>query len=142
MKYHLKSVSAALLIFSTSYNTFAAVEWTEISKVVAIDDIHGDYKSYRQLLSDARIINRHGNWIAGDTLFVQCGELADRGPDTYKVIGHMVMLQRQAESSESRVHALIGSHEVIKILGELRYVHSGQYAALGSPKARQLRFDC
>jgi hypothetical protein len=54
----------------------------------------------------------------------------------------MVMLQREAESSEGRVHALIGSHELMNILGELRYVHSGEYAALGSPNARQLRFDC
>jgi len=47
MKYYLKLVFAGLLIFIASSNTFAADEWTEISKIVAIGDIHGDDKNYR-----------------------------------------------------------------------------------------------
>jgi len=141
MKYYLKSVFAVLLIFSASANTFAADEWTEISKIVAIGDIHGDYKNYRKVLSDAGITNRRGNWIAGDTHFVQLGDLADRGPDTDKVIEHMMKLQRQAEASGGKVHALIGNHEVMNMLGDLRYVYPGEYTALRSPNARKLRFD-
>jgi hypothetical protein len=141
MNVYLKSIFSALLILSVSFNVLATDVWTGISKIVAIGDIHGDYKNYRQVLSEAGLINRRGNWIAGDTHFVQLGDLADRGPDTDKVIKHMMKLQRQAQASGGAVHALIGNHEAMNMLGDLRYVHPGEYAALRSSNSRRLRSD-
>lgn len=141
MKCCMAQMFSALMVVAVSFNVFAADEWAEISKVVAIGDIHGDYKNYRQVLKDAGITNRRGNWVAGDTHFVQLGDLSDRGPDTDKVIEHMMKLQRQAEASGGKVHALIGNHEAMNMLGDLRYVHPGEYAALKSSNARKLRSD-
>lgn len=107
--------------------------------IVAIGDIHGDYDNFKKVLIDAGLINRRGNWIAGDTRFVQLGDLPDRGPDTEKIIKQMQKLQRQATKDGGEVFALIGNHEAMNIYGDLRYVHPGEYKALKGKNSRQLR---
>ncbi|HLB31424.1 MAG TPA: metallophosphoesterase, partial [Gammaproteobacteria bacterium] len=112
-----------------------------VERVVAVGDIHGDYDNFVAVLRDAGIINGRGNWIAGNTHFVQMGDLPDRGPDTDKVIALTRKLERQARLAGGMVHALIGNHEAMNMLGDLRYVHPGEYAALKSRQAWQLRDD-
>lgn len=107
--------------------------------IVAIGDIHGDYDNFKKVLTEAGLINRRGNWIAGDTRFVQLGDLPDRGPDTDKIIEQMQKLQRQATQDGGEVFALIGNHEAMNIYGDLRYVHPGEYIALKGRNSRQLR---
>ncbi|MFT6092326.1 MAG: hypothetical protein ACJA2Q_000209 [Pseudohongiellaceae bacterium] len=107
--------------------------------IVAIGDIHGDYDNFKKVLIDAGLIDRRGNWIAGDTRFVQLGDLPDRGPDTDKIIEQMQKLQHQAEKSGGEVFALIGNHEAMNMYGDLRYVHPGEYEALKGRNSRQLR---
>lgn len=114
-------------------------EWQGVERIVVVGDIHGDYESYLSVLAEAGLVNRRGNWAAGDTHFVQIGDLPDRGPDTHKIIAHMQKLERQALRSGGRVHALIGNHEAMNITGDLRYVHPGEYAALKSRRAKALQ---
>jgi hypothetical protein len=109
------------------------------SPIVAVGDIHGDYGNFKKVLTDAGLIDRRGNWIAGDTRFVQLGDLPDRGPDTDKIIEQMQKLQRQAAKDGGEVFALIGNHEAMNIYGDLRYVHPGEYEALKGRNSRQLR---
>lgn len=122
-----------------SVATAAEDSWQGVSRIVAVGDIHGDYDSYIQVLKDAELVNRRGNWIAGDTHFVQVGDLPDRGPDTDRIIEHIQKLQRQSEDDGGKVHALIGNHEAMNMLGDLRYVHPGEYAAFRSSNSRRLR---
>ncbi len=114
-------------------------EWQGVSRIIAVGDIHGDYASYLQVLRDAELVNRRGNWIAEDTHFVQVGDLPDRGPDTDRIIAHMRKLEEQAEDDGGKVHALIGNHEAMNMLGDLRYVHPGEYEAFRSRNSRRLR---
>jgi hypothetical protein len=107
--------------------------------IVAIGDVHGDYENFKKVLIDAGLIDRQGNWIAGDTRFVQLGDLPDRGPDTDKIIEQMQKLQRQAAKDGGEVFALIGNHEAMNIYGDLRYVHPGEYEALKGRNSRRLR---
>jgi len=109
------------------------------SPIVAVGDIHGDYDNFKKVLTDAGLIDRRGNWIAGDTRFVQLGDLPDRGPDTDKIIAQMQKLQRQATKEGGAVFALIGNHEAMNIYGDLRYVHPGEYEALKGRNSRRLR---
>lgn len=120
---------------------FADDQWQDVERVVAVGDIHGDYANFVAVLSDAGIINERGNWIAGSTHLVQMGDLPDRGPDTNKVIALMRKLEKQARPAGGMVHALIGNHEAMNMMGDLRYVHPGEYAALKSRQARRLRDD-
>ena len=117
----------------------AESSWEGVSRVVAIGDVHGDYENFVATLREAELINRRRNWIGGTAHLVQVGDLPDRGPDTDKVIELVKKLERQAEEDGGRVHALIGNHEAMNMLGDLRYVHPGEYAAFRNRNSRELR---
>lgn len=127
---------AALLVFVSA---LALAQENESAPIVAIGDIHGDYKNFRTVLSEAGLTNRRGNWIGGNTRFVQLGDLPDRGPDTDKIIDLMQKLQRQAEKDGGEVIPLIGNHEAMNIYGDLRYVHPGEYDAFRGRDSRRFR---
>jgi hypothetical protein len=129
----------AVLCFTPIKGVAAQYEWAGVSRIVAVGDIHGDYDNYREALLQAGLTNPRGNWIAGDTHLVQLGDLPDRGADTDKVISHIKKLQRQAIAAGGKVHALVGNHEAMNMMGDLRYVHPGEYSALRTGKSRQLR---
>lgn len=114
-------------------------QWQGVERIIAVGDIHGDYDHYIEVLTHAGLINRRGNWDAGETHFVQLGDIPDRGPDTDRVIRHMQQLEAQAQRAGGRVHALVGNHEMMNVAGDLRYVHPGEYEALRSRRARSLR---
>jgi hypothetical protein len=140
IKRFLTSITWLWIATCTSL-VFSADDWQGVKRVVAVGDIHGNYKGYLTVLTQAGIINDRGNWIAEQTHLVQVGDLADRGPDTDKVMEHLQKLERQARRDGGMVHVLIGNHEAMNILGDLRYVHPGEYEALKSRRTRQLRDD-
>ncbi len=118
---------------------FAQSEWDGVERIVAIGDVHGDYDSFVEVLREAELINRRRNWIGGETHLVQVGDLPDRGPDTDQIIELMQKLEEQAEDDGGRVHSLIGNHEAMNMLGDLRYVHPGEYEAFRGRNSRDLR---
>ncbi|MEZ5489547.1 MAG: metallophosphoesterase [Gammaproteobacteria bacterium] len=114
-------------------------QWDDIERIVALGDLHGDYERYVEALFSAGLVDSEHNWIGGETHFVQIGDIPDRGPDSTRIIRHLQSLERQALRAGGRVHALIGNHEAMNMSGELRYVHPGEFEALRSPQAEQLR---
>ena len=71
-------------------------QWQDVERIVAVGDIHGDYDNFLKVLQGADIVNRRGNWIAGETHLVQLGDVPDRGPDTSNVIALLKKLEKQA----------------------------------------------
>lgn len=114
-------------------------QWEGVERIVAIGDIHGDYDNYMATLQAAGLVDRKGKWAAGETHFVQVGDIPDRGPDTLKIIDHISQLAKQAKRKGGRVHSLIGNHEVLNVIGDLRYVHPGEYEAFAGRKSKSLR---
>ena len=108
-------------------------------RIVAIGDLHGDYDAWRAIAGGAGLIDAKGRWIGGNTTLVQMGDVVDRGPDSLKIINDLMRLQREAAKRGGRVIALIGNHEAMMMIGDLRYVHPGEYAAFvdGQSKARR-----
>lgn len=107
-------------------------------RIVAVGDVHGDYDQFVLVLQQAGLIDGKGKWIGGRTHFVQTGDVLDRGPDSRKVMELLMALEPQAKKAGGAVHALIGNHEAMNILGDLRYVSAGEYAAFkGSNSAAQ-----
>jgi hypothetical protein len=103
--------------------------WDNVARVVAIGDVHGDLDGFVQLLLDAKLIDQRNRWIGGDTHLVQLGDLPDRGPDTRAIMDLLMKLEKPARRAGGYVHLLIGNHEAMNIIGDLRYVHPGEYAA-------------
>ena len=113
--------------------------WTDVERIVAIGDIHGDYAQYLATLRAAGLVNEKGKWTGGETHLVQTGDIPDRGPDTVKIIEHLRDLAAEASRSGGRVHALIGNHEVMNVYGDLRYVSAGEFEAFVTRNSHKMR---
>ncbi|HET7708882.1 MAG TPA: metallophosphoesterase [Sphingomicrobium sp.] len=98
-------------------------------RIVAVGDLHGDYSAWIDIARAAGLIDGRGRWAGGRTIFVQLGDVPDRGPDSLKIIRHLMELQREAPKTGGSVIALVGNHEAMNVIGDLRYVHPGEYAA-------------
>jgi len=113
--------------------------WTGVDRVVAIGDLHGDYGQYIEVMKSAGLINKSGKWIGGETHLVQTGDITDRGADSRKIIDHLVKLSKQAKKKGGYVHLLIGNHETMNVIGDLRYVSPGEYAAFATRNSARLQ---
>lgn len=113
--------------------------WDQVDRIVAIGDLHGDYGNYLKSLEGAKIIDARGQWIGGETHLVQLGDIPDRGDDTLKIIAHLKKLAAQARTKGGWVHTLLGNHEAMNTLGDLRYVSAGDFAAFAGRDSKQWR---
>jgi hypothetical protein len=77
-----------------------------------VGDVHGYAERLRVNLFRARLIDRGGNWCAGDATFAALGDLVDRGSDGIGVINLLMRLQSQASQQGGQVHVLLGNHDV------------------------------
>ena len=113
--------------------------WTGVKRVIAIGDLHGDYPRYFDVMQSAGLIDKKGKWSGADTHFVQTGDITDRGPDSRKIIDHLVGLKKQAKRKGGYVHLLIGNHETMNVVGDLRYVSAGEYEAFTTSNSVRLQ---
>jgi len=104
--------------------------FTQVGRVVAVGDLHGDYEQYVRVLKHNKLVNDKLKWTGSDTHLVQLGDVTDRGPDSLKIIRHLMELEKQARKSGGRVHVLIGNHEAMNVNEDLRYVHPGEFSQL------------
>ena len=105
----------------------AACDVRDASRVVAIGDVHGAYRELVAVLRLAGLVDDKERWSGGRTYLVQTGDLLDRGPETRPVLELMMRLEGEAKKAGGRVYALLGNHEVMNVLGDLRYVSPEEY---------------
>jgi hypothetical protein len=110
-----------------------------IQRVVAIGDVHGGHTEFVKVLEQAGLIDSKQNWIGGATHLVQLGDVLDRGDDSRKSLDLIASLESQARKARGRVHSLLGNHEVMNMLGDLRYVSSGEFKAFQTANSSELR---
>ncbi len=108
-------------------------------RIVAVADVHGAYDRFVAILRAAGLIDGRERWSGGRAIFVQTGDVLDRGPDSRKAMDLIRRMANDASRAGGRVHALLGNHEVMRMLGDLRYVSSGEYAAFRSGESEALR---
>jgi hypothetical protein len=61
------------------------------------------------------------------------------GPTSRQALEFLRRLGRDAERAGGRVHALIGNHEAMRLLGDYRYVVPGEYEAFTTPESKDTR---
>jgi hypothetical protein len=110
-----------------------------VSRIVVFGDLHGEADKFEDMLRTAGLVDANGNWVGGQTHFVQLGDVEDRGPDSRTIINHLMRLEPQARRAGGYVHALIGNHEAMNMLGDLRYTSAGEFASYASHDAGRLR---
>ena len=98
---------------------------TEWSRIVAFGDIHGDMAALKTCLRIAGVIDRESDlWIAeAGTLLVSCGDVLDVGRDDWKCLKFLRKLKDQARDQGGDVSLVLGNHEILNILGDLRFAN-------------------
>jgi hypothetical protein len=112
---------------------------TTPERVVAIGDIHGAFDSFVTILREAGLVGGNRRWTGGKAVLVQTGDVLDRGPDSRRVLDLLRNLEREAARAGGQVHALVGNHEVMRLIGDLRYVSAKEYSAFQTPDSGSLR---
>jgi hypothetical protein len=115
------------------------VAWQGIERVVAFADVHGAYAELTGLLRSVGVVDEDLRWTGGRTHLVSVGDLLDRGADSRKVMDLLMRLQGEAATAGGRVHVVLGNHEAMNVLGDLRYVDPGEYAAFADEEPRGQR---
>jgi hypothetical protein len=114
-------------------------QFNNVDRIVAVGDVHGAYDRFVEILRAADLIDGRLRWVGGRTHLVQLGDVVDRGSDSLKVLDLLEGLQREAQRAGGAVHQLLGNHEVMRMLGDLRYTTPGEYAAFTTAKSPETR---
>ena len=108
-------------------------------RVVAVGDVHGSFVNLVRVLRFTGLTDSRDKWVGGKAHLVQTGDLLDRGTDGRKVLDLLMRLEGEARKAGGRVHALLGNHEVMNMLGDLRYVSAEEYQTWQEPGSTRLR---
>ncbi|RKP07537.1 Metallo-dependent phosphatase-like protein, partial [Thamnocephalis sphaerospora] len=110
-------------------------------RIVAVGNLHGDLESALSVLRMAHVIDSDGKWAGGsNTVLVQTGDIIDYGPDTKELLMLFPRLVQEANRAGGRVIQLLGNHEVMNMIGDLRYVRERPDEFL-SPESRTTTFS-
>jgi Calcineurin-like phosphoesterase len=109
------------------------------SKLIAIGDIHGGYDEFVGDLHRVGLLDDAGNWNGGTTTLVQTGDFLDRGEKVREVMDLLMALEPQAKAAGGRVEVLLGNHEAMNLIGEMRDVNPRAYDRFTDPESEARR---
>ncbi|KAI6108055.1 Metallo-dependent phosphatase-like protein [Pisolithus sp. B1] len=104
-------------------------------RIVAVGDIHGDLLNAHRVLQMARVVDEDGLWTGEVDVFVQTGDIIDRGDDTIALYEWIEELREQAHGVGGEVISLLGNHEWMNTIGI--YVFPSEIETFESISARQ-----
>jgi len=132
-------LAAALVLALPGCASTAPQAPATVHRIVAVGDLHGDFAAWRAIAQAAGLEDSRGRWTGGATVFVQTGDVVDRGPDGLKIIQDLMRLQREAPRANGRVVTLVGNHEAMNVTGDLRYVSAADFAAYADANSERVR---
>ncbi|MFP4470154.1 MAG: ankyrin repeat domain-containing protein [Bacteroidales bacterium] len=97
--------------------------YEDVSKILAIGDIHGHYQSLVNYLRVNNVIDDSLNWIWGNGHVVMLGDVFDRGNEVTESLWFIYQLDLKARRQGGRVHMLLGNHEVMVMVNDTRYIN-------------------
>ena len=106
-------------------------------RAIAIGDVHGGLTQFLSILRRTGLVNAGNEWVGGCTTLIQLGDLIDRGPPDRQVLDLIMELQKEAPQQGGQVLVALGNHEVMNVMGDLRYVSKESFAFFGDSKTRR-----
>jgi hypothetical protein len=103
--------------------------------IVAIADIHGDFDAFLTLLQHVQIIDEGRRWIAGPVTLVQTGDYLDRGPKVRELMDFLMSLEQVAAAGGGKAIVLMGNHEAMNAIGDLRDVSAAAFASFADSQS-------
>ena len=128
-----------LFTFGFFHSSLQALEINTDQTIWAFADSHGDYQELTKLLKTAKIIDENNHWIAGKSVLVSTGDVLDRGPAPRKILDLLMQLETQAKDAGGDFLFSLGNHEVMILVGDLRYVAPAEYAEFADDESPELR---
>jgi len=122
----------------------AGFDFSRVDSVFVVGDVHGEYDNLVALLRNVGLVDEHLRWIGGRAHLVLLGDLMDRGPDVTPVLWLAYRLEEEARQARGRVHVVLGNHEIMVMMDDLRYVapreemlahrHATSYSTMFDPR--------
>ena len=133
------AAASALNVGAGGAHVAAGAEATP--RIIAIGDVHGAIDRFAAILQKAGVIDGERHWSGGNAVLVQTGDLSDRGTGMRAAIDLLIALEPQARAAGGRVHALLGNHEVMNLVGEMRDGTPEIFATFGGEAAMRVAFS-
>jgi 3',5'-cyclic AMP phosphodiesterase CpdA len=108
-------------------------------RVVAIGDVHGACPEFSAILQRTGLMDANRQWAGASAILIQTGDILDRGQRSRECLDLLMQLERQAERQHGKVIALLGNHEVMNIMGDLRYVSDAEYRNFATDQSGKTR---
>jgi len=137
---HRDCISTSLLFLVLVGLAWAGPAKTPAQKpevVVAIGDVHGDFDDFVTILQRAELVDAQHHWAGNKATLVQVGDLLDRGPKPREVIDLLMSLEKEAPKAGGRVVSLLGNHEMMNLMGDLRYVTAENYTSFADSNSAE-----
>ena len=101
--------------------------------------MHGSDDGFLAILRAAGLVDQAGHWSGGTATLVQTGDVTDRGAGVQRALDLVRALVAEAPKTGGRVVPVLGNHEVMNLLGELRDVTPAICASFASANAEATR---
>ena len=101
---------------------------TGVDSLYILGDTHGEFAAAVRILQATKLIDSNLRWTGGRKHLVFDGDLTDRGPDVIRLLWFVYELERQAAAAGGQVHVVLGNHETMVWMNDLRYVNPKELA--------------
>ncbi|MEJ2189225.1 MAG: metallophosphoesterase, partial [Acidobacteriota bacterium] len=103
------------------------------SRIVVLGEVQGAVQTVTDLLQKMELVDGDGHWSGGNATLIQTGDLMDGGVAVRDTLDLFMNLQKEAPVAGGEVIVLLGNHEAMNILGELRDVNYLAYETFAGP---------
>jgi hypothetical protein len=117
----------------------AGIQRPAAERILAVGDVHGNLDAFVALLQKSGFIDQGLHWTARRSTLVQVGDMVDRGPKSRATLDFLIALQSEASKQGGSVRISLGNHEVMNIMGDMRYVGPQDYASFANNRSEQRR---
>ena len=114
-------------------------QYSGVERIVAVSDIHGAYDAMVATLQNAGVLDDGLGWSGGAAHLVIVGDILDRGAGSRAAMDLLMRLEGEADAAGGRVHVLIGNHEAMNLIGDLRYVAKAEFEAFADEETVEER---
>ena len=136
---HGRSGAVAVLLLWISVAWLPGLAAAQPDRVVAIGDIHGAAAQFRALLTVAGLTDSNQRWTGGRTTLVQTGDFMDRGSGVKAVLDLLMRLEKEAPAAGGRVIVLLGNHETMNLMANMRDTTPELLASFATPRSATRR---
>ena len=91
-------------------------------KLIAISDIEGCFKEFKDFLIANKVMDKHYKWTFGKGHLVTVGDFFDRGLQVTQTLWLIYSLEEQAKKAGGKVHFILGNHDLMNMNNDFRYV--------------------